>query len=136
MTLGLALLAGGGAGAASLAAPGVVAPVMVPAAALAVVGVGLVVGAFRHAGRWLLPFALVLAVATWLVAALPWADLRGGIGTIADAPASPAAVAPEYRRGVGDVALDLERARPAHAARRAGDDGAHDGPGRRSARSP
>ncbi|MDQ4118766.1 MAG: LiaF-related protein, partial [Actinomycetota bacterium] len=107
VTLGLALLAGGGAGAATLAAPGVVAPVMVPAAALAVVGVGLVVGAFRHAGRWLLPFALVLAVATWLVAALPWADLRGGVGTIADAPTTAGAVAPEYRRGVGDVALDF-----------------------------
>lgn len=107
VTLGLALLAGGGAGAATLAAPGVVGPVVVPAAALAVLGVGLVVGAFRHAGRWLLPFAALLAVATWLVAALPWADLRGGVGTIADAPTSPASVAPEYRRGVGDVALDL-----------------------------
>lgn len=107
VTLGVALLAGGAAGVATLAAPGVVAPVMVPAAALAVIGVGLVIGAFAHAGRWLLPVAAVLAVATWLVAALPWADMRGGVGTIADAPSTPAAVASEYRRGVGDVALDL-----------------------------
>ncbi|TCK20409.1 PspC domain-containing protein [Pseudonocardia endophytica] len=107
VTLAVALLATGGTGAAALTVPGVVAPAMVPAAALAVIGLGLVIGAFRHAGRWLLPFAALLAVTTWLVAALPWADLRGGVGTIADAPTSATAVAPEYRRGVGDVALDL-----------------------------
>jgi hypothetical protein len=107
VTLALALLAAGATGAAALVVPGVLEPVMVPAAGLGVVGVGLVIGAFRHAGRWLLPFAAVLAVTTWVVAALPWTDLRGGVGTIADAPTSPTAVAPEYRRGVGDVALDL-----------------------------
>ncbi len=106
-TLALALLAGGAVGTLALLVPGAVGPAAAPAAALAVVGVGLVIGAFRHSGRWLLPFAVVLAVATWLVSALPWADLRGGVGTIADAPRSAAAVAPEYRRGVGDVALDL-----------------------------
>lgn len=107
VTLALALLAGGAAGALALTLPGAVGPAAAPGAALAVVGIGLVAGAFRHAGRWLLPFAVLLAVATWVAAAVPWADLRGGVGTIADAPQSVSAVAPEYRRGIGDVALDL-----------------------------
>lgn len=95
-------------------------------AALAVVGVGLVVGAFVGAGRSLvlaaIPLALVLVAAA---AAPPWDDDDGRFGAGWDrdgtsravedagwAPQSAAAVAPAYRTGVGSAQLDLRALPP------------------------
>ncbi|MET0190214.1 MAG: PspC domain-containing protein [Pseudonocardia sediminis] len=107
ITLGIALVAAGIVAVLALTAPGLFGVAAVPATALAVVGVGLVVGAFRHVGRWLIPFALVLAAATWLAAAVPWADLDDGAGDVTAAPRTAAELAPEYRLGAGDITLDL-----------------------------
>ncbi|MDN5915922.1 MAG: PspC domain-containing protein [Pseudonocardia sp.] len=109
VTLGVALVVAGIVAVLALTAPGALGVASVPATALAVVGTGLVIGAFRHAGRWLIPFALVLAAATWLAAAVPWPDLRDGVGDISVAPQTAAALAPEYRKGAGDITLDLRR---------------------------
>lgn len=107
VTLGVALVASGVVAVLALTAPGLLGIAAVPATALAVVGVGLVIGAFRHVGRWLIPFALVLAAATWLCAAVSWPDLRDGVGDLRVAPLSAGALAPEYRRGAGEITLDL-----------------------------
>ncbi|MFP5069702.1 PspC domain-containing protein [Pseudonocardia nantongensis] len=115
VTLAVALIVAGMVGVLALAAPGAVPASAVPGAALAVVGIGLVLGAFRRAGRWLIPAAVLLAVVTALTGLLNgalgpdgWA-VRGGIGPIADTPASVQALAPEYRRGTGTIDLDLTR---------------------------
>lgn len=113
VTLAVALVAAGMVGVVVLAAPGALPPSAVPGAALAVVGIGLLVGAFRRAGRWLVPFAVLLAIVTWLATLLNgalgpdgWA-VRGGMGPIVDAPVTAAQLAPEYRRGTGSIDLDL-----------------------------
>lgn len=115
VTLAVALIVAGMIGVLALAAPGAVPPSAVPGAALAVVGIGLVIGAFRRRGRWLIPFAVLLAVVTAVTGLLNaaigpdgWA-VRDGVGPIAAAPASVAALSPEYRRGTGTVDLDLTR---------------------------
>ncbi|MBN9737511.1 MULTISPECIES: PspC domain-containing protein [unclassified Pseudonocardia] len=115
VTLAVALVVAGMVGVIVLAAPGVLPLSAVPGAALAVVGVGLLIGAFRRVGRWLIPFALVLALLTGLTSLVNgafgpdgWA-VRGGVGPIVEAPATAAQVAPEYRRGSGTIDLDLTR---------------------------
>ncbi|BBG04546.1 PspC family transcriptional regulator [Pseudonocardia saturnea] len=115
VTLAVALVAAGMVGVVVLAAPGALPPSAVPGAALAVVGIGLLMGAFRRAGRWLIPFAVLLALTTWLATLLNgalgpdgWA-VRGGMGPIVDAPVTAAQLAPEYRRGTGSIDLDLTR---------------------------
>ncbi|ANY07469.1 hypothetical protein AFB00_15520 [Pseudonocardia sp. HH130630-07] len=115
VTLAVALVVAGMVGVLALTAPGLLPASAVPAAALAVVGVGLVVGAFRRAGRWLIPFALILALLTGLTSLLNgalgpdgWA-LRGGIGPSVESPMTVAQIAPEYRRGTGTIDLDLSR---------------------------
>lgn len=123
VTLALALVAAGLAGAALLTGAPFVTPVWVPAAALAVVGLGLVLGsiASRRPHRGLVIAALPLIVATVLgsLAAThptwtpPWAGQDGsasrGAGDVRVAPTTAAAVAPDYRTGLGDVDLDLTR---------------------------
>lgn len=107
ITLAVALVAAGIAAVLGLTAPGSLGVAAVPATALAVVGIGLVIGSLRHVGRWLIPFALVLAVATWLAAVIPWPDLRDGVGDIKVAPVTASTLDPEYRRGAGSISLDL-----------------------------
>ncbi|MEJ8280294.1 PspC domain-containing protein [Pseudonocardia spirodelae] len=115
VTLAVALVVAGMVGGVVLAAPGALPPSAVPGAALAVVGIGLVVGAFRRAGRWLAPFSVLLALVT--AVSIPFNDavgpdgwaVRGGIGEAVAAPATVAELAPEYRRGTGSVELDLTR---------------------------
>ncbi|MBC3193891.1 PspC domain-containing protein [Pseudonocardia sp. C8] len=115
VTLGIALVVAGMVGVVVLAAPGVLPASAVPGAALAVVGIGLLVGAFRRAGRWLIPFAVLLALLTGMTSLVNgafgpdgWA-MRGGFGPIEEAPPTPAQLAPEYRRGTGSIDLDLTR---------------------------
>lgn len=93
------------------------------ATALAVVGAGLVVGAFLHKGRGLVvaavPLALVLVAAAnggpgrggpWDDGVAPWTDDRtGAVQALGDATWAPApyAVAPAYETAYGDITLDL-----------------------------
>jgi phage shock protein PspC (stress-responsive transcriptional regulator)/predicted membrane protein len=110
VTLGVALLAGGVtavimllAGALSLAN----APVLF-GVALAVVGTGLVIGAFVRSGRGLIPIALVLSALTWAVVAAPLDRWQGnGVGELRAAPTTVAELQPSYQRTAGDMALDL-----------------------------
>ncbi|NMO94135.1 PspC domain-containing protein [Actinomycetospora sp. TBRC 11914] len=123
VTLALALVAAGLAGAALiLGLPGVT-PAWIPAAALAVVGLGLVGGsiAARRPRRGLVVAAIPLLLLTVLgsVAASqpgfrpPWVGPENGIGRgagdVTAVPTLASAVAPDYRTGLGDVDLDLTR---------------------------
>lgn len=115
VTLAVALVVAGMVGVVALTAPGLLPGSAVPGAALAVVGIGLLIGAFRRAGRWLIPFAVVLALLTGVTSLLSgalgpngWA-VRGGMGPIEESPATVAQLAPEYRRGTGSIDLDLTR---------------------------
>ena len=76
--------------------------------ALAVLALGLLVGAFLRTGRGLIPFALLLIALTWAVLAAPvdrWRD--GEVGELRAAPTTVAALAPEYQRSAGEIDLDL-----------------------------
>jgi phage shock protein PspC (stress-responsive transcriptional regulator) len=81
---------------------------VVPAAALATVGIGLLIGTFYGRARWLILVGAVLTLATGAAAA---ADSVGkeGIGIRTWAPSSVADVRPEYRLGLGDATLDLSQ---------------------------
>lgn len=123
VTLALALVAAGLAGVALLLGLPGAAPVWIPAAALGVVGIGLVVGSIapRRPRRGLVIAALPLLILTVLgsLAASqpgfrpPWAgpdnSVTRGAGDVTAAPTLAAAVAPDYRTGLGDVHLDLTR---------------------------
>jgi phage shock protein PspC (stress-responsive transcriptional regulator) len=110
VTLGLALIAGSAtavimllAGALTLANLPVLFGVV-----LAVLGAGLVVGAFLRSGRGLIPFALVLSALTWSVVAAPLDRWQGdGWGELRAAPISVAALQPSYQRAAGEIDLDL-----------------------------
>lgn len=134
VTLGLALLAGAVVLALGLLGVAPLGATPVVGAALGVVGVGLVVGAFRHRGRGLIlaavPLALVLVAAStggprggpaWREGSFgPWADRDGrpattlGVDDAAWAPTTPVMVSPIYETGLGDAQLDL-RALPSGA---------------------
>ena len=110
VTLGLALLAGAVtsgilllAGSFTLATLPVVFGV-----ALAVLGLGLLVGAFLRTGRGLIPFALLLIALTWAVLSAPVDRWRGGeVGELRAAPTTVAALLPVYERSAGEIDLDL-----------------------------
>ncbi|MGH3615797.1 MAG: PspC domain-containing protein, partial [Pseudonocardia sp.] len=107
VTLALALLAAGVTGIVMLVngSPIAALPVLF-GLVLAVVGLGLVVGAFLRVGRGLVPVALVLCALTWAVLAAPLDRLRGG-GELRATPLTAAAIAPEYSQSVGEVDVDL-----------------------------
>jgi phage shock protein PspC (stress-responsive transcriptional regulator) len=110
VTLALALLAGGVTALVLLANGGLTDVPVLLGVVLAVLGGGLLVGAFTRTGRGLIPFAL-------LVGALTWGALAAPLDRIADQPShdlwlvptTPAALAPQYDNGVGRVELDLRR---------------------------
>lgn len=105
VTLGVALVVGGGA---ALAAPAVgwLGAAEVAGLALAVVGTGLVVGSFRHGGRGLIAVALPLAALTYLLQAAPVDDLRD-VGERRWQATTVARLAPAYQLSVGTGHLDL-----------------------------
>ncbi|OLS97659.1 hypothetical protein BJF90_42455 [Pseudonocardia sp. CNS-004] len=75
---------------------------------LAVLGVGLVVGAFLRTGRGLIPFAVMLGALTWALVAAPVDRWQGdGYGELVAAPTTVAALLPSYERGAGEIDLDL-----------------------------
>jgi len=112
VTLGLALLAGAGTSVVllltgSLATPNI--PVLF-GVVLAVLGAGLLVGSFLHAGRGIIPFALLASALTWGALSAPIDRFNGdGFGDINVAPATVAQLQPSYRRTAGDITVDLTR---------------------------
>lgn len=112
VTLGLALLAGGITAVIQLVS-GTLNLAGVPilfGVVLAVMGAGLVVGAFLRAGRGLIPLALLLCALTWAVVAAPLDRWQGkGFGDLRVAPTEVAQMQPSYALTVGDVELDLRR---------------------------
>lgn len=81
---------------------------VVLASCLAVVGLGLVVGAFAGRSRGLVVLGVALMVATTATAVAGTA-FRGGFGERTWAPLTADAVRPVYRLGTGDARLDLSR---------------------------
>lgn len=109
ITLALTLL--GGVITASiafpLAGPGgfrLVAGVM-----LAVVALGLLVGAFLHQGRGLVVAALPLMLAGWTSANAPLGPRWDGMGDLSAAPRSATELLPQYSLSIGSVTLDLRQ---------------------------
>ncbi|GAA4851820.1 hypothetical protein GCM10023201_50830 [Actinomycetospora corticicola] len=119
VVLALALLAAGlAAVGVLLGLPGVTG-VWIPAAALAVVGIGLVVAGLRGRPRRGLVFVaipLLLASVFGSVAVTrPDSGFTGdqrGVGDLVATPLTAAQVRPGYRTGLGDVTLDLSRLAP------------------------
>jgi len=110
VTLGLALIAGA-ATAGLLLLMGSLSPSTVPllfGVVLAVVGAGLLFGAFVRSGRGLIPIALLLGVLTWAALAVPLNRFdAGGFGGLDAAPLTVAELQPSYQRSAGDITLDL-----------------------------
>jgi phage shock protein PspC (stress-responsive transcriptional regulator) len=105
-TIGLALLAGGVTGALVLAGHGLDGLRLVLGAMLAVVGIGLVLGAFRHAGRGLIAVAIPLVLVSYLSTINPVRHWQGA-GELRAAPATLDDIAPSYQRTLGVITLDL-----------------------------
>jgi phage shock protein PspC (stress-responsive transcriptional regulator) len=110
VTLGLALLAGGITAVIMLLAGALTLPNLpvLLGVALAVIGAGLVLGAFVRSGRGLIPVALLLGALTWALVAAPLDRWQGnGVGELREAPTTVAALQPSYQRTAGEIALDL-----------------------------
>ncbi|HVL83902.1 MAG TPA: PspC domain-containing protein [Pseudonocardia sp.] len=105
LTLAAALLAGGVTALAMLIGGALDAPVLL-GVVLAVLGAGLVAGAFLRAGRGLIPVAVLVSALAWVVLAAPAGPWRG-FGEITVRPAAAAAVEPLYEHGAGSLVLDL-----------------------------
>jgi phage shock protein PspC (stress-responsive transcriptional regulator) len=77
---------------------------------LAVLGFGLVVGAWRGRARWLIAVGLLL-LPVLVAATLLRVPVSGGIGERVDAPQTVAEVQDEYEVGIGSLRLDLSAVR-------------------------
>jgi phage shock protein PspC (stress-responsive transcriptional regulator) len=110
VTLALALLAGGVTALVLLAAGGLTDLPVLFGVLLAVLGGGLLVGAFTRSGRGLVPVALLIMALTWGALAAPLDRIAAGSPEeIRVAPTTPAELQPRYESGVGTVELDLRR---------------------------
>ncbi len=108
VVLGLAILAAAGAGAAAVAGAEWMTPGRIAAIALAVVGLGLMLGAFRRRGHGLLLVTAPLAALVILAAAVGPVDFQSStMGERTWAPAAAADMRPEYTVTMGSGTLDL-----------------------------
>lgn len=108
VVLGLAILAAAGAGAAAVAGAEWMTAGRIAAIALAVVGLGLMLGAFRRRGHGLLLVTAPLAAFVILAAAVGPFDFQSTtMGERTWAPVSAADVRPEYAVTMGSGTLDL-----------------------------
>jgi phage shock protein PspC (stress-responsive transcriptional regulator) len=108
VTLAVALLAGGVTALVLLAAGGVTDLPVLFGVLLAVLGAGLVVGAYTRSGRGLIPVALLVGGLTWGALAAPLDRIDdASTGELRVAPVSAAALAPRYEHAVGAVEMDL-----------------------------
>lgn len=99
---GLAISANVGAGAGGWATPEHIVGVV-----LAIVGLGLVFGAFKRAGRGLIALAVPLSMVGMGLTSMGGAENYKGLGDLHAAPTSLAQVQDSYERSVGNVELDL-----------------------------
>ncbi|MFE0026534.1 PspC domain-containing protein [Amycolatopsis sp. NPDC059021] len=76
---------------------------------LAVVGIGMVAGAFVRGGRGLVGLAVPLAIAGMVLTTVPFDNfsLRGGVGDIDATPRNLAELKPVYQHSAGNINLDL-----------------------------
>ena len=111
VTLALALLAGGVTALVLLAAGGLTDLPVLFGVLLAVLGGGLLVGAFTRSGRGLIPVALLVVALTWgaLAAPLDRIARRAAAGPAAGADDPGRARAAATTAGVGTIELDLRR---------------------------
>ncbi|WP_459547949.1 PspC domain-containing protein [Nocardia sp. X0981] len=108
IVVGLAVLAAAGAGAAAAAGAEWMTPARIAAVALAVIGLGLVVGAFRRRGHGLLLVTAPLAAFVLLAAAVGPVDMRDStMGERTWAPAASTELRPDYTVTMGSGTLDL-----------------------------
>lgn len=85
-----------------------VEPVHYLAAAVAVVGVGLLVGTFIGRARWLIIVGAILVPILWLTALMP-ASWNFSAGDIGYRPTTVSEALPKYEQGVGVLTIDLVR---------------------------
>ncbi|MEV6273803.1 PspC domain-containing protein [Nocardia sp. NPDC051832] len=104
--LGLAILAAAGAGAAAVSGVEWMTPGRIAAIALAVVGVGLVIGAFLRRGAGLLVVTAPLAGFVVLASLVGPID-GGAIGDRVWDPKTMSDLQPEYTLSIGSATLDL-----------------------------
>ncbi|MGI5223231.1 PspC domain-containing protein [Nocardia sp. CA-290969] len=108
VVLGLAILAAAGAGAVAAAGADWMTPGRIAAVALAVIGLGLMLGAFRRRGHGLLLVTAPLAAFVILAAAVGPVDFQDStVGDRTWAPAAAGEVRPEYAVTMGSGTLDL-----------------------------
>jgi hypothetical protein len=108
-TLGIALMAVAGlaiAGNAVWASGSWISAQHVVGVVLAIVGLGLVFGAFLRAGRGLIALAVPLSVIGMGLTVISPSGYHG-VGSLDARPLTTGAVEPSYTRSVGDVELDL-----------------------------
>ncbi|WP_194817454.1 PspC domain-containing protein [Nocardia sp. XZ_19_385] len=106
--LGLAILAAGGAGAAAVSGVEWMTPARIAAIALAVIGVGLVIGAFMRRGAGLLVVTAPLAGFVLLASMVGPIDFNEAtMGDHTWTPASVSDLRPEYVLSMGAGTLDL-----------------------------
>ncbi|MCP2182591.1 PspC domain-containing protein [Prauserella alba] len=74
---------------------------------LAILGAGMVTGAFVGGGRGLIWWAMPTAAVGLLLATVPVQDYSGGPGEISATPTSAEAVQQRYERTMGQIRLDL-----------------------------
>ena len=109
VTLAVALLAGGVTALVMLATGGLSDLPVLFGVVLAVLGGGLLVGAFVRAGRGLIPVALLVTALTWAALAAPLQRIAGPSEDLRVAPASAAELLPHYEIATGSVEMDLSR---------------------------
>ena len=108
LTVSAAALVAGGLLVVELAFPDTaINAITIFGAALAVVGIGLLLGAFVGRSRWLIVLGVVLTLATAASAAAQSVDLAGGVGERTWHPVSAAETENEFQLGIGDATLDL-----------------------------
>jgi len=103
MTVGLALVAAAGM---SFAMGGWITPQHIVGVVLAILGLGMVAGAFLRGGRGLIALAVPLSVAGLALTVVTPGEYRG-FGDLTTTPTSLAQVEREYERSVGNVTVDL-----------------------------
>ncbi|WP_109525510.1 MULTISPECIES: PspC domain-containing protein [Nocardia] len=108
VVIGLAILAAAGAGAAAASGVEWMTPARIGAVALAVVGLGLVLGAFLRRGYGLLVVTAPLAAFVLLASLVgPMEFDRATMGDRTWAPTATADLKPEYHLSMGSGTLDL-----------------------------
>ncbi|WP_245551121.1 PspC domain-containing protein [Nocardia paucivorans] len=108
VVLGAAVLAAAGAGAAAVAGVEWMTPARIAAVALAVIGIGLVIGAFRRRGHGLLVAAVPVAGFVVMASVVGPVDWEGAVMGERDwAPTTVADLRPQYTVTMGSGTLDL-----------------------------